>query len=69
MIKVNEKLFTLFMGWYDNKISKVRSEIMMISDRINYFNNEDDLIAYISVHRENTYYIKEVYYNLMLLDK
>lgn len=68
MIEVDNKLFALFLQWYRDNIGKVTHHTVMIADRINYFNDSNDLIGYISVYIENKYYIKEECYNLLIKD-
>lgn len=65
-IIVDEKLFRLFIKWYDDNIGLVKPESAMIADRVNFFNDARDLLGYISVYKTDTYYIKEDYYNLLI---
>ncbi|MDS7057132.1 hypothetical protein NXG04_07520 [Klebsiella pneumoniae] len=66
-IKVKEKLFTLFIKWYNQDIGKVRSQAVTVSDRINYFNEDDELIAYTYLYGGVSHYINKKYYNLMFV--
>lgn len=64
MTRVDENMFGLFIRWYDQNVSSIRSEIVTVADRINYFNSDDDMIGYISVYIEDTYHIRETYFNM-----
>lgn len=63
-IQVDEKLFKLFIGWYKDNIDDVHSMTIMVADRINYFNKQDELIGYIYLYMGENYYIKESFYNM-----
>ncbi|UGO50985.1 hypothetical protein PQE70_gp132 [Bacillus phage vB_BanS_Nate] len=66
-IKVQDKLFKLFIKWYRQDVGVVKSQIVTVADRINYFNEDDELICYTYLYGGVSHYIKKKYYNMMFV--
>lgn len=60
-IEVPKETFHDFYGYADKHVEGLRNEAVMIADRLNTKNSNNELIAYISVWGEEIYYVRADY--------
>ena len=65
-VEVDEKLFKLFIQWYQDNIHEIKSRIDMFSEKVNFY-DEEFLIGYIHVYYENKYYIEKEKYDILTI--
>lgn len=64
-VEVTAEEFHTFREWARDNVEGFYGESAMISDRMNYFNEDNKVIAYISVYFTNNYFINEDYLSQM----
>lgn len=62
-VKVDKKLFRLFIGWYNDNVGDVYSHSVTPADRINYINYKNELVGFVYYYMEESYYIKKKFYD------